>query len=72
MKTATVVGVVLVVIGIVSMALGSIRYTKKETVLEVGPAKVTADRHEQIPLPPLLGGRARGGGHGVIVVGARK
>ena len=72
MKTATVVGVVLVVIGIVSMALGSIRYTIKETVLEVGPAKVTADRHEQIPLPPLLGGLALAGGIVLIVVGARK
>jgi len=72
MKTATVVGVVLVVIGIVSLALGSIRYTKKETVLEVGPAKVTADRHEQIPLPPLLGGLALAGGIVLIVVGARR
>lgn len=67
-----IVGIVLIVIGLVSLALGGINYTTKEKVVDIGPIEATAERHKTIPLPPLLGGLALTGGVVLLVVGAKK
>ena len=67
-----IVGIVLIVIGLVSLALGGISYTTKEKVVDIGPIEATAERHKTIPLPPLLGGLALTGGVVLLVVGAKK
>jgi hypothetical protein len=71
-KTATVVGIVLVIIGVVALAYGGISYTKEEKVLDLGPIEATAERQKMIPLPPLLGGLALAGGVALLIAGARK
>lgn len=72
MKPATVVGIVLVIVGVIALAYGGISYTREETVLDVGPIEATADVRQTIPLPPVLGGLALAGGIVLLVVGARK
>ena len=67
-----IVGIVLIVIGLVSLALGGISYTTKEKVVDIGPIEATAERHKTIPLPPLLGGLALTGGVVLLMVGSRK
>lgn len=67
-----IVGIVLIVLGVISLALGGINYTKKEKVLDIGPIQATAERHKTIPLPPLLGGLALAGGVVLLVAGGRK
>jgi hypothetical protein len=67
-----IIGIVLIVLGIVSLALGGISYTKREKVLDVGPIQATAERHRTIPLPPLLGGLALAGGVALLIAGSRK
>ena len=67
-----IVGILLVVLGLVSLALGGISYTKREKVLDIGPIQATAERHKTIPLPPLLGGLALAGGVALLIVGAKK
>jgi len=66
------IGIVLIALGVVALAYGGITYTKKETVLDVGPIHATADRKETIPLPPVLGVAAIIGGVVMIVYGSRK
>ena len=66
-----IVGFVLIAIGVISLAVGGITYTKREKVLDVGPIQATADRQKTIPLPPLLGGLALAGGI-VLVIAASK
>jgi uncharacterized membrane protein len=72
MNASTIVGIVLVIIGVVALAYGGITYTRDETVLDVGPIEAQAETQERIPLPPVLGGLALVGGIVLIVVGARK
>jgi hypothetical protein len=72
MKTASIVGVILIVIGIAALALGGISYTKREKVIDLGPLEATTETRETIPLPPLLGGLALAGGVALLIVGARK
>ncbi|HEU4938585.1 MAG TPA: hypothetical protein VFT39_19170 [Vicinamibacterales bacterium] len=67
-----IVGIVLIVIGLISLALGGISYTTREKVVDIGPIEATAERHRTIPLPPLLGGLALAGGVVLLIAGSRK
>ena len=50
--------IALVVAGALTLAYPAIRYTTRETVIDVGPIEVTTDETKTIPLPPILGGTA--------------
>ena len=65
------IGVILVIFGAVALGWQKISYTTHETVVDVGPVKVTADNKKDLPLSPILGGIALAGGVGLIVAGAR-
>lgn len=71
MKTATIVGVLLIVLGLVSFAYQGITYTTHKKVLDIGPVHATAEQHKTIPLPPLLGGIALIGGVVLLLAGNR-
>jgi hypothetical protein len=62
-----VIGIVLIAVGLVSLAYQGITYTSRETVLDLGPIKATADRQKTIPMPPILGGLALAGGVTLLV-----
>ena len=67
-----IVGIVLIVIGVISLAVGGINYTSREKVLDIGPLEATAETEKSIPLPPLLGGLALAGGVVLLIAGSRK
>lgn len=56
-------GIVLVVLGILGLVYGGISWTQRETIVDAGPIKITADERESIPVPPIAGGL-------LLVVGA--
>jgi uncharacterized membrane protein HdeD (DUF308 family) len=72
MKPVTVIGVILIVVGIVALAYQGITYTSRERVVDLGPLKVEAKRERTIPLPPLVGVTALVVGVVLVVVSARK
>jgi hypothetical protein len=72
MKPITMIGIVLLVLGALALAYQGISYTRQEKVLDIGPIHATAEKHERIPLPPLVGGLAMAGGIVSLVMGARK
>jgi uncharacterized membrane protein HdeD (DUF308 family) len=72
MKPLTILGVVLIVLGVLALAYQRITYTTRETVLDVGPIEATAERQKTIPLPPVLGAAAVAAGVIVLVVGNRR
>jgi hypothetical protein len=67
-----VIAIVLIAIGVVSLAYQGITYTTREKVLEVGPIKATAEKEKTLPLPPILGGLALAGGVVLLVAGTRR
>ena len=71
MKPITIVGILLIILGVVALAYQGITYTTKEKVVDLGPLKVEAKREKTIPLPPVLGGIALVGGIVLLVVSAR-
>jgi uncharacterized membrane protein len=68
----TIVGILLIVLGIVAFGYQGITYTSREKVIDIGPIHATADTQKTIPLSPLLGGLALVGGIVLVVVGAKK
>ena len=72
MKPAALAGIVLIVLGVVALVYQGITYTRRETVLDIGPLHATADREKTLPLPPVLGIAAIAGGVALLVVGGRK
>jgi hypothetical protein len=65
-------GLVLALLGAVALSWQKISYTTRETVVDVGPVKVTADNKKDLPLSPIFGGIALAGGVGLIAMGVRK
>jgi len=71
-KSATLLGIVLIVLGALALAYQGITYTTREKVVDLGPLKITADKEKSIPLPPILGALALAGGVVLVFVGIRK
>ena len=71
MKAATVIGIALIILGIVSLAYRGITYTQREKIVDIGPLQATADREKTIPLPPILGGLSLVGGIVLVIVGSK-
>lgn len=72
MKTASIAGIVLIVLGIIGLAYGGIHYKTRQRVFDAGPLHATREKHETIPIPPVLGGIALVGGILLVVVGAKQ
>lgn len=72
MKMATIVGIILIVLGVVGLALGGITYTTREKVVDIGPIEATAEKRERIPLPPIAGGLALAAGVVLLIAGNRR
>ena len=72
MRTTAVLGVLLIALGLATLAYQGISYTSRETVLDVGPVHATAERQKTLPLPPVLGIAAAAGGVALLVIGRRK
>jgi len=72
MKPIALTGIVLIVLGLAALVYGGINYTTRETVIDIGPLKATADRERTFPLPPVLGVVAVAGGIALLVAGSRK
>ena len=72
MKSISLAGIVLVVLGALALAYQGINYTHQEKVFDVGPIHATTDTQDRIPLPPVIGGLALVGGIALLVAGARQ
>ena len=69
MKTATVAGIVLIALGILSLTYHRFTYTTQRNIVDVGPLHAIRDERHSVPLPPLLGGVLLIGGIVFLVVG---
>jgi uncharacterized membrane protein len=71
-KPITLVGIVLILLGIVAFTYQGISYTSREKVVDIGPLQASVDTKKTIPLPPILGGLVLAGGIVLVIVGAKK
>lgn len=53
MKAATLVGVLLVLLGAAGLAYQGFTYTTREKILDIGLIEATRETQKTIPLPPF-------------------
>jgi hypothetical protein len=71
MKPATIIGLILIVIGIVGFAIGGFSFTHEKQDAKIGPLDISHKQTDTVPIPPILSGIALVGGIALVVVGAR-
>ena len=67
----TMLGILLIVVGVAGLAYQGITYTQREQVLQLGDLKVTADTQKTIYFPPVFGGLVLVAGIILVVIGKR-
>jgi hypothetical protein len=72
MKTFTLVGIVLIALGVAALIYQGFTYTTRETVIDIGPIHATAERERTFPLPPVLGIAAVAGGVALLLAGRKR
>ncbi|MGB7190696.1 MAG: DUF3185 domain-containing protein [Acidobacteriaceae bacterium] len=71
LKPATVVGIILIVIGIIGFAVGGISFTHQKKDVDIGPLQVSHKQTSTVPISPILSTIAVVVGAGLVVVGTR-
>lgn len=71
MKPATIVGILLVVVGIIGFAVGGISFTHEKKDVDMGPVQISHKQTKTVPISPILSTVALVGGIGLVVVGVR-
>jgi hypothetical protein len=72
MKTTSLLGFLLIIVGVLALAYQGITYTTHKKVLDVGPIQATKTEHNTIPLPPIVGGLALIGGVVLVAAGSKE
>lgn len=72
MKSLSLAGILLIVLGALALAYQGITYTRQEKIVDVGPIHATKDTQEHVSFPPVLGGLALIAGVALMVAGARR
>jgi len=72
MKSITVAGIFLIILGVLIFVYQVVTYTKREKILDVGPIQATRETRKTVPLPPILGAVAIAGGIALMVKGSKR
>jgi hypothetical protein len=71
MKAATIVGILLIVVGFVGFALGGFSFTHEKKDVDLGPVQVSHKEKDTLPISPILSTLSLIAGVGLVVVGVR-
>ncbi|MEO6912033.1 MAG: DUF3185 domain-containing protein [Edaphobacter sp.] len=71
MKAATIVGILLIILGIIGFAAGGISFTHEKKDVDLGPLQVSHEQKKTVPISPILSTVALVAGLGLVVVGAK-
>ena len=55
MNGKRMLGLILLVVGVLSLAYQGFTYTTRKKVIDIGPIQATKEEHHSVPLPPILG-----------------
>jgi len=49
------IAMVLIIVGLIGLAYGGVRWTQRDTVVDFGPVEITQNKTRSVPLPPVAG-----------------
>lgn len=71
MKPATIIGILLIILGIIGFAVGGFSYSHEKKDVDLGPLQVSHKQTNTVPIPPILSAIALVGGIALVVVGTK-
>jgi hypothetical protein len=71
MKPATIVGILLIILGVIGFAVGGVSFTHQKKDVDMGPLQISHEQKQTIPISPILSTIALVAGVGLVVVGAK-
>jgi hypothetical protein len=71
MKPATIIGILLILLGIVGYATGGISFTHQKKDIDAGPIQISHKTQDTFPISPVLSTISLIAGLGLVVVGTR-
>lgn len=71
MKPASIIGFLLIILGVIGFAVGGISFTHQKKDVDLGPLQVSHEQKETVPVSPILSTIALVAGVGLVVVGAK-
>lgn len=71
MKPVTIVGILLIILGVVGFALGGFSFTHSKKDVDMGPLQISHKQTTTVPIPPILSTISLIAGVGMVIVGAR-
>ncbi len=71
MKPATIIGILLILLGVVGFAVGGITFTHEKKDVDVGPLQISHEQQKTMPISPILSTISLIAGVGLVVVGSR-
>lgn len=72
MKAATIIGILLIVLGIAGFAMGGISVTHEKKDVDMGPVQISHKQTQTFPISPVLSTVSLVAGIGLIAAGARR
>lgn len=67
-----IIGIVLICLGLLTLALPYVTFTKQEKVIDIGPLEAVAERKERIPVSPIVGAVILLAGAGIVAASMRR
>lgn len=67
-----IVGIVLICIGLLTLALPYVTFTKQEKVIDIGPLEAVAEKKERIPVSPVIGAVVLIAGAGIVIASMKR
>ncbi len=71
MKPATIIGFLLILLGIIGFAVGGISFTHEKKDVDIGPVQIDHKQTSTFPISPVLSTIALICGIGLVVVGSK-
>ena len=70
-RAATLVGILLIILGIAGFAMGGISFTHEKKDVDLGPVQIQHKQKDTLPISPILSTIALIGGIGLVIAGSR-
>jgi hypothetical protein len=70
-KPATIIGILLIILGIIGYATGGISFTHEKKDVDVGPVQISHKTQDTLPISPILSTVSLIAGLGLVVVGTK-
>jgi hypothetical protein len=70
-KPVSIVGILLVILGVIGFAVGGLSFTRQKKDVDIGPVQISHEKKETIPISPILSGVSLVAGIALVFAGAR-